>query len=527
MVEDIKFIKTDKEGIELQVIQESYPNSIINVNSKSEKNVYVGTDRITNNYNIGVVEDSITNNVGGMSSGIHASELKGKSISDILDIILFAANNELTLSYVQVVDRIDNLSDSTLEDIYKGMLVYVFEDNSLYILLDDVNIEWQKIGPDIEDIKASAKKLSSSITVAGLSGGFGAYVYVEDECMKINSNSGLSGSLGANIHNGMIYTTDNTIEDILRDLLCREIYPNVSLSTTNPTISFGGLYGATASNHKNIMEVGSVLNLNPVSVGSASISECYRVGNGFSYGYSSDNDCNKDGDLNPPVVDGESSLVGVYSLIETYSPTSIGSVRTVSSSKDNNDVKFPAGSVVIGLGCNTISFISTSPSGVYSHPEYPEYYVVSNLGNTDSNNKLEKSPVLNGVLNSIADSTEISVIGVYPVFVNISSGVLIDDTIKMNLTKSNIFEFDVPSEVASGNHFTFDYPATHSIVSFEIKDISGNFVKYESSYDAVSEIITKDINENEKNVSYKRLQTSGKLQGKGTYKITLSKGLDI
>ena len=110
MIEDIKFIKTDKEGLELQVIQDYYPNSIIDVNSKSEKNIYIGTERVTDNYNLGVNENSITNNVGGMSSGINASELKGKSVSEILDIILFASNNDLTLKGVQVVDMIVNLT---------------------------------------------------------------------------------------------------------------------------------------------------------------------------------------------------------------------------------------------------------------------------------------------------------------------------------------------------------------------------------------------------------------------------------
>ena len=176
MVEDIKFIKTDKEGLELQVIQEYYPNSIIDVNSQSEKNVYVGTERLTDNYNLGVDENSITNNVGGMTSGINASELKGKSISEILDIILFASNNNMTLKGVQVVDKIENLTDDTLGEVYQGMVVSVLEDNSLYILSEsDSNREWKKVGADInvEELKISTKKLSAPITVAGLSGSFG------------------------------------------------------------------------------------------------------------------------------------------------------------------------------------------------------------------------------------------------------------------------------------------------------------------------------------------------------------------
>ena len=373
MVEEIKFIKTDKEGLALQTIQENYPNSIIDVNSQSEKNVYIGSERITDNYNLGVDENSITNNVGGMTSGINASELKGKSVSEILDIILFASNNNMTLKGVQVVDKIDNLTDSTLEDVYQGMVVSVVEDNSLYILLTDDSDsderEWKKVGADIdiEELKTSSKKLSAPITVAGLSGSFG------------------------NVSNGKIYTTDNTVEDILRDLLCKEIYPSVSLTTNNPTLSFGGLKNASASNHQSLMEVGSVLNLNPVTVEIASISNGSRRGSGFTYGYSVDNDGKKDGDNNPPLISATNvSLVGSYSLTETYSPSSIGTVRTVATSDNCDNVKFDEGSVKIGLGSNTISISATSPSGTYTHPEYPEYFVISNLGKTDVNKKTFK-----------------------------------------------------------------------------------------------------------------------------------------
>ena len=508
MIEDIKFIKTDKEGVDLHNIQNDYPNSIIDVNSQSEKNVYIGSERITDNYNLGKeYMDSITNNVGGMTSGINASELKGKSVSEILDIILFASNNNMTLKGVQVVDKIENLTDSTLDDVYQGMVVSVVEDNSLYILLtnSDVDREWKKVGADIdiEALKTSTKKLSAPITVAGL-----------------------SGDLGANISNGKTYTTDNTIEDILRDLLCKEIYPNVSISINNPKITFNGMVGATVSNHQSVMEVGSVLNLNPVTLSSASISKCSRVGSGFTYGYSLDNDGKKDGNENPPLKEGSSSLVGVYSLIESYSPASIGNERSVESSENCEDVKFAAGSVVVNLGSNIISLSATSPSGSYSHPEYPEYYVVSNLGNTKSDSKLAKVGTTSGTLDSITVRETISVTGVYPVYVNISSGQLIDETEKMPLTTSDTIVFeDVPSEVASNIHFTFDYPASHSVVSFEIKDLKGNFVPYSATYETESdENITKVVGG--KNISYKRFTTTGKLQGEGTYKITLSKGLD-
>ena len=161
MSDDIKFIKTNKEGKDLQAIQENYPNSIIDVNSSSEKNVYIGIDRITDNYNLGVDENSITNNVGGMASGINASDLKGKSVSEILDIILFASNNNLTIKGVQVVNKIENLTDGTLEDIYQGMIVSVVEDGNLYVLINidfsDIN-NWKKQSVELPNMDDYALK---------------------------------------------------------------------------------------------------------------------------------------------------------------------------------------------------------------------------------------------------------------------------------------------------------------------------------------------------------------------------------
>ena len=509
VTDEIKLIRTKKEGDELLKVQENYPNSIIDVNSQKEKNVYIGIERITDNYNLGVDENKVTNTVGGMSSGINASELKGKSISEILDIILFASDNNMTLKGVQVVDKIENLTDDTLVDIYQGMVVSVVEDKSLYILLtnsDNLDREWKKVGSDvdIEELKVSTKKLSAPIVVAGLSEGIG------------------------NITNGMEFGTDKTIEDILRELLCKEIYPSVYLSTTNPTISFDGIsIDNTNNNYKSVMEVGSVLNLGSVSLGLANISKPSRVGRGFTWGYSVDNDNKKDnGNNNPPVKDGVSSLVGKYSLTETYTPSNIGIVRTVESSENYENVKFDAGSVKIALGSNKITFSASSPSGSYTHPEYPEYFVVSNLGNTNENKKLEKSDEVNKTITQITDNSKsIEVTGVYPVYVNIDSGSLVEDTKEMELTDSNTIVFEnAPSEVASKIHFTFDYPATHDVVSFMIMDVSRNFVDYASPYDKVYETITKVING--EIVSYKRLKTTGNFIGVSTYKIILSKGLD-
>lgn len=409
-----------------------------------------------------------------------------------------------------VVESIEDLTTvwGTDAPVFEGMVVSVLEDNNVYVLKEkpfSTLENWKKIGSDVdidvEEIKTLSKKLSAPIVVAGLSESIG------------------------NVENGMQFDTEDSIEDILRELLCKEIYPTVSLTTINPTLSFGGITSWGSSNHSRIMKIGSDLNLNLVTISSASISDGYRVGSGFTWGYSSTDDSDVDnGENNPSSISAETSLNGNYTLIETYSPTTIGSPRTVVSSENYEDVKFGEGSVKIALGTNTITFSASSPSGSYKHPEYPEYYVVSNLGKTDVNKKLSKSGEINATLNSITDNSKsITVIGVYPVYTNIKTDSLVDDMEEMDLTDSDTIELIVPSEVASQKHFTFDYPSSHEVISFMVKDVGGNFVDFASAYNKESETITKTINGEV--VSYKRFITTGKLQGVSTYKIKLSKPL--
>lgn len=506
VTDEIKLIRTKKEGDDLLIIQENYPNSIIFVDSEKDKNVYIGSDRVEQGYNVGVDGDNITNSVGGMESGILASELKGKPISEILDIILFASNNNLTLKGVVVVDKIDNLTDDTLKDVYQGMVVSVLEDNSLYILLSDSDIdsgerEWKKVETD-------SKTLSAPITVAGI------------------------GQLG-NIKDGDEYKIGHSIEDILRDLLSREEYPSVSLYTKPATIKFLGIKGGSdgiASNKSDFMKIGSVLNLNSVTLNEATISNCYRVGQGFDWGYSKDNDNSKDGDGNPDPIDGTSNLTGNYILEEKYEGLKEGEERKKVSSETLEDVKFDNNSVKIGLGKNTISIKATSRSGEYSHPEYPAYYAVSNLKHTSEPTgeykkcKLEKSDAINGTVDPVVVTSTITVTGVYPVYVNIDSGSFVNETKEMPLTKSSEILFEgIPAETTD-LRFTFDYPATHEVKYFKIKDIKGDFVDFAASYDKEIEIGTKDVCGDK--IQYKRLITRSQQGPDLTYKIILSKGLD-
>ena len=81
--------------------------------------------------------------------------------SEILDIILFASNNNFTIQGVQVVNKIENLTDGTLEDIDQGMIVSVVEDGNLYVLINidfsDIN-NWKKQSVELPNMDDYALK---------------------------------------------------------------------------------------------------------------------------------------------------------------------------------------------------------------------------------------------------------------------------------------------------------------------------------------------------------------------------------
>lgn len=94
----------------------------------------------------------------------------------------------------------------------------------------------------------------------------------------------------------------------------------------------------------------------------------------------------------------------------------------------------------------------------------------------------------------------------------------------MALQKTTSFTFEnTPTEVGSANNFMFDYPASHEISKFEMKDPSGNWADFSADYNKKAAEITKTIHGVDH--AYYRLTTAGG-NGPMTYRITLNKTLD-
>ena len=84
---------------------------------------------------------------------------------------------------------------------------------------------------------------------------------------------------------------------------------------------------------------------------------------------------------------------------------------------------------------------------------------------------------------TVTHTANITATGVYPCFTNISNSTLIDNaSTKCSLTSGNeIILTNVPSEEVAGKHFKFAFPVGRT-VSFKIRDLSGNYVNYSSTY---------------------------------------------
>lgn len=296
---------------------------------------------------------------------------------------------------------------------------------------------------------------------------------------------GLDGVLGAGYKNGDVISAGTSIEEILVKLLSKELYPSVA---TKPSIDING------EKVFSVVEVYSSVTIPAVTMTT-------NVGK-FNASYSN---------VSQPSVE------GVTFSEQSMSATVTGfNGLTIASGTDS----LASTAATVSLGANEVVY---SASATYSAP--------SNLPITNLSKETSKTG------ETAADGTAIwtsaaatktvktTAVGVYPCFTNISGGALIADAIsKLGLTSGNTFTLtNVPSEVTSNQVFMFDFPSNHSIVSFQAKDPSGNFVDFAAAY-TLDTVVTKNLNGTE--VSYNRLMTTTPSQGIATYKITLNKGLN-
>lgn len=336
-----------------------------------------------------------------------------------------------------------------------------------------------------------------------------------------------------------------SLQDFISALACVELWPNpaatASYGTLTSTLSAPSSTQSWSGSNK-LVEYGSTIEVGKVTAANASANAPALTFSNFAYGFATTTGKHTvSKNTNPAKVDSTVTTATTdveYTLSRTYS-NNVG--RPADHSADSvkgangSGLSFAAENVTAGLGANTVKFTLSVNKQIHSATVAAPsvYYALSNLGNTDKDNvsqqKIDKTSTYtytpNPAIPASASSSTYTVTGVWPVYSNIKSGAFTADaTSRYTLQTSSVFEFiDTPTEVGSANNFMFDYPATHTVSKFEMKDPSGNWVSFAGSYTAASAPFNKTVQGVER--SYKRLTTAGG-NGSMKYRITLNKSLD-
>ena len=335
-----------------------------------------------------------------------------------------------------------------------------------------------------------------------------------------------------------------SMQDLFMALACVEKWPS-----TGATASYGTLTSTLSapsstqswSGASKLVEVGTPITIGKVTAADAAANKPSLTFDNFSYGYatSTGKHTASKTESNPSSVKATVTTVtdGVeYTLSRTYSNFGRATDHSADAVKGAlaTGISFETEDVTANIGKNTVQFTLSVNKQIHSATVAAPsvYYALSNLGNTDKDGVTQQTVDKTGTytytpspaIPAAKSSSTYEVTAVRPVYSNISNGAFkADADVRFALQSSATFTVTVPTEVGSANNFMFDYPKTHTISSFKVKDLQGNWVPFSAYYNATSTTVTKTIQGVEH--EYYRLTTGGG-NGNGEYQIVLNKTLN-
>lgn len=341
-----------------------------------------------------------------------------------------------------------------------------------------------------------------------------------------------------------------SLQALLTALACVEKWPNpaakASWGTLTSTFPAMTAVSATADGKSissgSLVEIGSSVTFGAYSGKNVTSNTPSLTFDNFSYGYatSTGKHTPTKTESNPASVTATVTTATdpTYTLTRTYEKFTQQEGADTATSKTGSSgsgISFVADTVTVAVGTNKVTYGISVDKQVHSATaQAPSvYYALSNLGNTDKDGSTQQTVdyttqhtyTPSPAIPAAPTSASFNVVGVWPVYSNIKNGAFESDaTTRLALQKTTSFTFEgTPTEVGSANNFMFDYPASHEISKFEMKDPSGNWVDFSADYNKKAAEITKTLHGVDR--AYYRLSTAGG-NGSMTYRITLNKTLD-
>lgn len=319
--------------------------------------------------------------------------------------------------------------------------------------------------------------------------------------------------------NGKI-PASTSVEDLLKSLLCVEIYPNATANTSNFTLSLNTV--SITHNSSQIAEVDSTVAFNKVNAKDVNINRTNPSVKPFTYGYS--NEINGDIINTTSITEtwSISAVTGGYYSLSASATNFSGEVPSMVTATTYNNCILSECDLIVGLGENKYTITETAPNHVGSHSEIGSKYIVSNLGNRSENKKSEvitgKTGVIRECDNKITTST---IYGVYAIFTNVNAtGNTINPETKLMPANTGQTSFEVQyTDNASSNVCMFAFPGNRNITVSIWNDLAKGWDPVELSNQTIE---TYDkINKN--NVDYKLWKYTGRALVDPKFKFDLDK----
>lgn len=318
----------------------------------------------------------------------------------------------------------------------------------------------------LREIDTNKTVLQQPITVAGLSGAFGAGNYSNDDVIPAGTD---------------VYT-------ILQNILCKELYPSVTRTTGVLTPALPA--PAISLDKASTVEVGTLVTMTSATVGDVYAStHSVQSFTGMEYGYSAANDDSKDStDKSISTADWtyEATSGEGYTLSATLSGFNADTVTNKQNTPASVNAQAMATNVVLGCcaeGDNKITVSATGPSLTGSIDGIDAVYYCSNLGNTDAAKVTTAIPAItNHKTGTTSNSNSKTVKAQFKYFFGYSDKTLVSQfdsaSVRALTTKTNWITKDGTTTISSGvvesngKSIVVACPAKYKLASVE--DSMGN-----------------------------------------------------
>lgn len=365
------------------------------------------------------------------------------------------------------------------------------------------------ISKNTEEIAKNTKEIEENKQAIENLGDIDVNATIPEDIVVAGLEEGQFGS--GNYKNGDVITANTQIYTILKNILCKELYPTSVTAKSASVVSTMNNLTLTLS-HSDIVEVGTPVRLieGKTNGGNVSVLQNSQI-TGMTYGYSSENDNTKDSSDTSIVNNCHTELNDNNYTISVY----INNGFNANGDPNIPNTKEGEGDAVLEeehIGCvaegsNKIRISATGATYSYSADKINKVYYCSNLGKTDETHYNDGVAEVSGVTAQPTKTATAEITGAFYYFLGYSSNTAYDqfdsDSIRNLTTKNDWINSEnntiiVGSEimVSNGQSIIIACPST-----YELKSINySNQANMMSKFSSVGEV---DVKTGEINTKYK------------------------